>query len=47
MNALGKRARAQSGLNRTQLRFVRHTRKSDAARRRKGWGKAGTLPNRD
>jgi hypothetical protein len=47
MNAIGKLARSQTGMNRHQTHFARHTRKSDEARKRHGWTKGGTLKRVD
>lgn len=42
MNALGKRSRKKSGMNRHQLRHVNHVHKSAAKRRKMGWGRGRT-----
>jgi len=41
MNATGKKFRRETGLNRHEIHFNKHTNKSDAKRRRAGWGKKG------
>jgi len=44
MNATGKKARRESGLNRHQLHFNNHKKKSRAKIRRMRWSRKKVLP---
>lgn len=43
MNATGKKLRKETGLNRHELHFASHARKTPEKRKAMGWGKAGKL----